>query len=453
MKQLVLWVKTHWYQILIGILALFLVFFMPKMVFGDNTWTSMNQVFLVLLFVQYLLYVIFKKVKLNRGKEKDTTQLVNVGSSVIAVIIGFLFGLILMLIVNPSQALEGFGVILVGGFNQGMESLGNMIYYAVPVILTGLSVAFAFRTGLFNIGATGQMTMGAFTAVYIGVKWGALGAVPGLHWLVAILGAAIAGAIWGAIPGLLKAFRNVNEVVSSIMLNYIAMYLNTILIKKYIYNQTYARAMDIKTSAANPTLNLDFLFPGSSINAGIVVAIVLVVLLYIILNKTTFGYELKAVGFNREASRYAGINAKRNIVISMMIAGAVAGIAGGMLFLVVGKNLKPTNVLMAEGFTGIAISLLGLNAPFGVLIAGLFFGSLNQGGYYLQLLNFKPEIIDIIIAVIIYMSALSLILQKFMKKNINLMGRISSAIRRRRGFEDSPDAALPKETMMGGDAE
>ncbi|MDD3477677.1 MAG: hypothetical protein PHP32_02285, partial [Candidatus Izemoplasmatales bacterium] len=208
MKQLVLWVKTHWYQILIGILALFLVFFMPKMVFGDNTWTSMNQVFLVLLFVQYLLYVIFKKVKLNRGKEKDTTQLVNVGSSVIAVIIGFLFGLILMLIVNPSQALEGFGVILVGGFNQGMESLGNMIYYAVPVILTGLSVAFAFRTGLFNIGATGQMTMGAFTAVYIGVKWGALGAVPGLHWLVAILGAAIAGAIWGAIPGLLKAFRN-----------------------------------------------------------------------------------------------------------------------------------------------------------------------------------------------------------------------------------------------------
>ncbi|MDD3478672.1 MAG: hypothetical protein PHP32_07330, partial [Candidatus Izemoplasmatales bacterium] len=222
---------------------------------------------------------------------------------------------------------------------------------------------------------------------------------------------------------------------SSIMLNYIAMYLNTILIKKYIYNQTYARAMDIKTSAANPTLNLDFLFPGSSIDAGIVVAIVLVVLLYIILNKTTFGYELKAVGFNREASRYAGINAKRNIVISMMIAGAVAGIAGGMLFLVVGKNLKPTNVLMAEGFTGIAISLLGLNAPFGVLIAGLFFGSLNQGGYYLQLLDFKPEIIDIIIAVIIYVSALSLILQKFLSKILKKVMK------------------KPKEPLKGGDAE
>ncbi|MBU1145247.1 MAG: ABC transporter permease [Firmicutes bacterium] len=383
---------------------------------------NINRIILIVVAFQYLFYRIFLYFKQNRKNvSSENKNLINILGSVIAILIGFIFGLILMLIVNPSQALEGFSIIIIGGFNEGFESIGNMIYFSVPIILTGLSVAFAFRTGLFNIGATGQLTMGAFTAVYIGVKWSALGEIsPILHWGVAILFALIAGAVWGAIPGFLKAYRNVNEVVSAIMLNYVAMYLNTYLIKKYIYNQSYARAMDIKATAATPDLNLQYLFPNTSINAGIIVAIVVVIILYIILNKTTFGYELKAVGFNREASRYAGMNAKRNIVLSMMISGAVAGLAGAMIFLVIGKNLKPENVLLSEGFTGIAISLLGLSSPFGVLIAGLFFGSLQQGGYYLQLLNFKPEIIDIIIAVIIYVSALGLIIQKlvlfFMKR-------------------------------------
>jgi simple sugar transport system permease protein len=272
---------------------------------------------------------------------------------------------------------------------------------------------------LFNIGATGQLTMGAFVAVFIGVRGGFLGDIsPFLHWGVAVLGAAIAGGIWGAIPGILKAYRNVNEVVASIMLNYVAMYLNTMLIVGYIYNADYARALDIQDSSATPTFNLDLLFPSSSVNGGIVVAVIVVIILYVILNKTTFGYELKAVGFNRDASKYAGMNAKRNIVYSMMISGAVAGIAGAMMFLVVGKHLKPENILLQEGFTGIAISLLGLSNPIGVLLAGLFYGSLQQGGYYMQLYDFKPEIIDIIIAVIIYASALALFLQTFVIRRL-----------------------------------
>ena len=197
------------------------------------------------------------------------------------------------------------------------------------------------------------------------------------------------------------------------MLNYVAMYLNALLIKEYIYNSDYARALDIAPTAVTPTFNLDYLFPRSSIDGGIIVAVLVVIILHIILNKTTFGYELKAVGFNRSASKYAGMNEKRNIVLSMVIAGAVAGLAGSMMFLVDGKFLQPAASLLSEGFTGIAISLLGLSSPIGVLIAGLFYGSLNQGGYFLQLFDYDPEIIDIIIAVIIYASALALFLQKF----------------------------------------
>ena len=343
---------------------------------------------------------------------------VSIFGSLIAIAVGLLFGFLLMLFVNPGQAIPGFFTIIRGGFRNA-DSVGNMIYLATPIILTGLSVAFAFRTGLFNIGAGGQLTMGAFVAVLIGVKGGFLGDIsPLLHWGVALVAAALMGGLWGAIPGLLKAYRNVNEVVTSIMLNYVAMYLNTLLIKEFIYNVDFARALDIEGSAATPTFLLDNLFPGSSINGGILVAVLLVVVLHIVLNKTTFGFELKAVGFNRDAAKYSGMNAKRNVVYSMIISGAVAGVAGALIFLVDGKHLKPENILLTEGFTGIAISLLGLSSPFGVLLAGLFYGSLQQGGYYLQLYDFKPEIIDIIIAVIIYVSALGLFLQQFVLKRM-----------------------------------
>jgi simple sugar transport system permease protein len=382
----------------------------------------------ILIVVSSVAYIVYKVIKFAIENPKfnfsESKTAVNIAGSIIAILVGLVFGLILMLIVNAGQAFPGFFAIIQGGFRDA-KSVGNMIYFSAPLVLTGLSVAFAFRTGLFNIGATGQLTMGAFVAVFIGVKWTFLGELTGnefannlIHWGVAVIFAAIAGGIWGAIPGVLKAFRNVNEVVTSIMLNYVAMYLNTWLIKSFIYNVDYARAQDIASSAATPTFGLDNLFPNSSINGSILVAILIVIILHIILNYTTFGYELKAVGFNKDAARYSGMNAKRNIVMSMVISGMVSGVAGALIFLVEGKHLKPENILLAEGFTGIAISLLGLSSPFGVLLAGLFYGSLQQGGYYLQLYDYKPEIIDIIIAVIIYASALALFLQQFVIKSM-----------------------------------
>ena len=399
----------------VGILLFVLTFFIPQFFEGNSAMIALLRGLIFATGFGFLLYKFLLFRRDNKGfKASESKLLVDTAGSLIAILAGLLFGLLLMLAVNPSQAFQGFAIIIKGGFNRGFESFGDMIYFSVPIILTGLSVAFAFRTGLFNIGATGQLTMGAFTAVYIGVEWGAIGEVsPFLHWLVAILGAMVAGGLFGAIPGLLKAYRNVNEVVSSIMLNYVAMYLNTMLIIRYIYNMDYARALDIESTAVTPSMNLHYILPDSSINGGIVVAVIIVLILHIILNKTTFGYELKAVGFNRDASKYAGMNAKRNIVYAMVISGAVAGLAGSLMFLVDGKYLQPLNVLIPEGFTGIAICLLGLSSPFGVLLAGLFYGSLQQGGYYLQLLDFTPKIIDIIIAVIIYASALGLFLQKF----------------------------------------
>ncbi|MFW5914022.1 MAG: ABC transporter permease, partial [Bacillota bacterium] len=267
-------------------------------------------------------------------------------SSIVAILAGLLVGFIVMLIANPGGAVPGFLTILAGGFNRGLKSMGDMLYYGVPIVLTGLSVAFAFRTGLFNIGATGQLMVGAFVAVYIGHNWTFLGPV---HWLVAVLGGMMAGAIWGAIPGLLKAFRNVHEVVASIMLNYVGMYLAKVLILTTIYNRTSSEARSPADSAVIPMFFLDKIFPArSSVNGGIFIAILAVIVIHIILNKTTFGYELKSVGFNRSAARYAGMNEKRNIVLSMTIAGALAGLAGAIMFLVSGKNMEPTNTLLQE---------------------------------------------------------------------------------------------------------
>lgn len=337
-------------------------------------------------------------------------------SSVFAIVIGLLFGFIVLLCCNASQALPGFVTILTGAFTHGMKGVGQVFYYATPIILTGLSVGFAFKTGLFNIGAPGQFIVGAFGAVYVGIIFTSLGTV---HWLAAMLASILFGAVWGAVPGILKALFNVNEVIASIMMNYIGMYAVNWTVKsnKLLFNSMRNESKNVAVSAQIPKLGMDKLFPGSSVNGGILIAIIVVILIYIVLNKTAFGYELRAVGFNRDASRYAGINEKKSIIFSMMIAGAISGLAGGLLYLAgTGKHIEVVDVLASEGFTGISVALLGLSHPIGVLFAGIFIAYLTAGGFYLQLYEFSTEIIDIIVAVIIYFSAFALFVKSFMAK-------------------------------------
>jgi simple sugar transport system permease protein len=295
-----------------------------------------------------------------------------------------------------------------------MKDLGQVLYFATPIIMTGLSVGFSSRTGLFNIGASGQFITGAYAAVLVGVKCDFL---PGhLHWISALAAALLVGALWGAIPGLFKAFFNVNEVIACIMMNYVGTYLVNFLITKTIFDSLRNQSMRVADAANLPRMWLDRVFRDgynvSSANSGIFIAIIFAVLIYFILEKTTFGYELKACGFNRDAARYAGINEKRSIVLSMIIAGAMSGLGGALLYLAgSGKGITVVDILASEGFNGIPVALLGLNNPLGIIFSGLLVAYLSVGGFNMQLYNFAPQVIEIIIAVIIYFSAFALLIR------------------------------------------
>lgn len=337
-------------------------------------------------------------------------------SSCLAIGCGLIVGFIIMLAINPSEAFQGLGSVLAGGFAGGVNGIANVFYYATPIICTGLSVGFAFKTGLFNIGATGQYTMGMFFAMYVAFMW--QNAIPaGLLWIVCILAGLLGGAIWGVIPGIFKASLNVNEVITSIMFNYIGMFLVDMLIKNngVMFTSVQQRTKLLPQASNIPKMGLDLIFPNTNINGGIIIAILFAILLWVILNRTTFGYELKSCGYNKNASKYAGMNASRNVVLSMTIAGAMAGLGGALIILAGADNIyEPINQLAINGFNGIPVALLGMSNPIAIIFAGLFVSYLQRGGYYIQLLDFSPEIIDIIIAIIIYFSAFALIIKNLL---------------------------------------
>ena len=384
--------------------------------------------------------------------QRDGTK--TVLASLLSIVIGLAVGSLLVLIVGLfsdnlglSSAWEGIRLIFLGLFSTGRnsggsltwgfnpQSVGNMLFRATPLILTGLSVSVAFKTGLFNIGAPGQYLMGtmATLAIALGIPCSALPSP--LIWLLAFLGGMLAGALWGCIPGIVKAFLNINEVLACIMTNWIAanlvtwffdatkVFQNTVENTKsgYIYKTAYGRTLvdGVWTyvdgnSVQTAKLGLDKLFPGSQVNGGILIAILIAVGVYILMTKTTLGYQLKACGSNRHAARYAGVNDKRNIVLSMAIAGALAG-AGAALYCLAGNTeffWSTYQALPATGFNGIPVALLAANHPVGVIFTGCFMSMLNIVG--LQLTNltaYNEYITDVIISVIVYLSAFSLVIK------------------------------------------
>ncbi|MDD4080550.1 MAG: ABC transporter permease [Eubacteriales bacterium] len=347
----------------------------------------------------------------------------NASASILAILAGLAAGLVILFITNPQNAFQGLIIIIKGGWNNGLKGVGQVMYHATPIIMTGLSVGFAFKTGMFNIGAVGQLMVGGFTAIYVGVTWTFL---PGaLHWITALIMGMLAGMAWGIIVGLFKALLNVNEVITSIMLNYIGMYLINFTIKNsHLYDPFKNQTVDVAASAVLPKGGLDNLFfilkgrfrDVSSVNAGFYIAVGFAILIYIILTRTTFGYELKAVGHNRFASRYAGISGKRAIVSAMAIAGGLSGVAGALMYLAPtsGMHMHVEEVLAAQGFNGIAVALLGLSNPIGIVFTGIFIAHLTEAGRHLQSLRYMKEIIDVIIGLIIYFSAFSLLARDFL---------------------------------------
>ncbi|NLZ91507.1 MAG: ABC transporter permease [Clostridiales bacterium] len=307
---------------------------------------------------------------------------------------------------NP---ISGYVYLFRGGI-MSIERVGNTLATATPLILTGLSVAFAFRTGLFNIGAAGQMLIGGLCATAVGLT---LVLPKPLLLTVMVAAAILGGAVWGLVPGLLKAKFNVHEVVATIMMNWISYWTVYYVVPAYFkgaYLETESRK--IPDAASLKVEWLTEMFNGSYINLGLFLAIISVIVIAFIIDRTTFGYELKAVGFNRHAAEYAGIKANRSIIMSMMIAGALSGLAGATFYVGYASNIQ-IGVLPTQGFDGIAVSLLGGNSPWGVFGAALFFGLLHSGkGFMNAMTRIPPEIADTIIATIIYFSATSVLIER-----------------------------------------
>ena len=360
-------------------------------------------------------------------------------ASLLSIVIGLTVGAIVVAIVGLTKEnigvkgmWDGIRLIFVGLLANGRDatgqlawgfnptSWGNMLFRATPVVMTGLSVAVAFKTGLFNIGAPGQYLMGTMTTLMLALGIPSEVVPAGLIWIIAFLGGMIAGALWGAVPGLLKAFLNINEVLACIMTNWLAANIVTWAFDVsnfknvaegtktgYIYKTTF-------NGVATPKLGLDKIFPNSQVNGGILIAAVIAVIVFIIMNKTTLGYQLKACGANRHAARYAGISDKRNIVLSMAIAGALAG-GGAALYWLSGNTeffWSTYQALPAAGFNGIPVALLAVNNPIAVIFSGIFMAMLDIVGQNLTgFTAYNEYITDVIIAVIVYLSAFSLVIR------------------------------------------
>ena len=356
-------------------------------------------------------------------------EFASVLASFVSIAIGLFLGFLLLLIFNSARAGVGFGALLTDGLSTP-QKIAKVLYQAAPLILAGLSVAFAFKTGLFNIGASGQYVVGSFCALFSAI-------ILGMPWYVSLVFAFIGGMIWGFIPGLCKALFNVNEVITSIMFNWIGLFMVNLLIKNIpmmiqnawaggvITNRTANLALVQNMTGVQssiPKAGLDKLFAGSQyMNISIFISIIAAIIIYIILSKKTSGYEFKACGYNKDASSYAGINSKKNIVFSMVLAGGLAGLAGGIYYLSGTAEYLIEKTLPAMGFNGIPVALLASSHPIGVIFSSLFISYIQVGGEALQRYKYSTEIINIIIAAIVYLSAFSFIfklrIEKMIEKN------------------------------------
>lgn len=359
-----------------------------------------------------------------RGQLASSEAFVSVAASLICIVIGLLLGLVALAVINVEHAFgDGLMVILTSGLKSA-RNMGTVLANGAPLIMTGLSVGFAFKTGLFNIGAAGQYTLGAFGALYCAI-------VLQLPWYLCLLAAMVLGAFWGAIPGFFKAYLNINEVITSIMFNWIGLYLvNDIMYgkgKSPLYDLATTKTHSLRKVAPQsmiPSCGMSGVFGNlQSVTIAIFIAVFLAIVVYIVLSKTTFGFELKACGFNKNAAQYAGINDKRNIILSMTIAGALAGIGAGLYYLstVAEWNPQVSTALPAMGFNGISAALLACSNPIATIFSSLFISYITVGGTKLSTQYYTKEIADVITALIIYLCAFSLLFKN--KIRAALFGR------------------------------
>ena len=357
--------------------------------------------------------------------------------TLLSIIIGFAVGALFLVIMGLSVG-QAYGKLFQSIFSS-IKSISYCIVYATPYIATGLSVAFSFKTGVFNIGAEGQFVVGSMSACVVGILLADL--PPFVLIPLCFLAAALAGALWGTIVGILKTRWGINEVLSMIMFNWIAFFLsNYIAGFPAIHSEGNAEATRNISDNARILFSKDFISRLNlcpTANWGILVAIVLTVVVYIIIEKTTLGYELKAVGFNKNAAEYGGINVNRSILTSLAISGALAGIGGALLLLGMGGRISVFSSQEGYGFAGIVVALIGVTNPFGVFVAGLFYGAMTYGGSKLNLVGAPTQVVSIIMGTIVFFIAISSIFSYL--KNLKKDKPVTPVKPVESGKEDDPE--------------
>ncbi|MCR5844615.1 MAG: ABC transporter permease [Oscillospiraceae bacterium] len=328
----------------------------------------------------------------------------------LSIFLGFLVGAVFLSIMGLSVS-AAYGRLI--SSVTSLKGFSYVIVYSVPYIVAGLSVAFSFKTGVFNIGAEGQFVVGSMAAACVGILAGSL-PKPILIPLC-FLAAMAAGAVWGIIVGVLKTKWGINEVLSMIMFNWIAFYLSNFIAGiPAIKNDGTAEATKNISDNASLLFSKDFIKSmglAPTANWGFLVAIVVTLIVWFVIEKTTLGYELKAVGANKFAAEYGGINVNRSILTALAISGALAGLAGALQLMGMGKRISIFSSQEGFGFAGIVVALIGCSNPFGVLVAGIFYGGLMYGGSKLNLEGVPTQLISVIVGTVVFFIAISVIFE------------------------------------------
>ena len=337
--------------------------------------------------------------------KKNSILSSNAFYTLISIVIGFVVGAILLSIakINP---LDAYKQLFNGIFGKPKFMVWCLIY-AAPLIFTGLSVAFSFKTGVFNIGAEGQFVVGSLTACVLGIL---IKAPAIIHVPLCFLGAALAGGIWGAIVGVLKIKKGVNEVLSYIMFNWIAFYLSNFVVNLSIIHKDGGgeATKDIATTARILAPKSIIAATGASAaNYGFILAIIFAVIVWFIINRTTLGFKLRAVGFSNTAAQYAGIDTGKSFLTAMAFSGALAGIGGAVQLMGMSGRISQFSGQEGYGFQGITVALIASSNPIACIFAGIFYGAMKYGGGKLSLVNAPAEVVDIIMGIIILFIAIS----------------------------------------------
>ena len=352
-------------------------------------------------------------------------------ASLLCIVLGLLIGYIALLIINPAGAWENLVKVLKNFMDakkakNRLNNFGMTLIHTAPLLMCGLSVLFAYKVGLFNIGAAGQYVAGAGACIYCALALN-------MPWYVCILAAIIAGALLGALSGALKAYRNVNEVISCIMLNWISLYLVNWLLSSELTRPSTGKDTypidKFNPSAVLPNVGLQSIHKNASI--GIPIAIIIAVLIWILLTKTKLGYELRATGLNKNAAKYCGMRDRYNLILTMAIAGGLAAMGAALFYL---SNVEQWDInqtsLPAMGFNGIAVAFLGGLHPIGTIFSSFFIQHISRGGSNVDLNMYSPQISDLISSVIIYLCAFVLFIKQVMN---NILDKRDSKRNRKGG--------------------